>query len=65
MTNIEALEKHYTIREVADILGCHYNTARKLIIERKIGHFNIDRARILIPASELNKYLEKYKISAE
>jgi excisionase family DNA binding protein len=65
MTEIEKAETSYTIKEVASILGVHYNTARKLVTDKRIGHFNIDSARILVPKDELEDYLKKNHIKSE
>jgi len=51
------LERHYTTREVATLLGCHPETIRRWVRDGKIGYVRPCGGRIRIPESEVMREL--------
>ena len=53
--------KAYTIQQTADLLNLHYNSVRKLILQKKIfvKYLDGNNGKCSIPAWALKEYLQK------
>jgi len=51
-------EKHYSVKEVAAIVGVHYLTIYKWLDLRRISYFKFSERKTLIPKSALDAFIQ-------
>lgn len=66
---MKAVEKYYTVQEAALLLSVSTRTIERRLAGRELGEVvnlgTAERPVYRIPASGLNAYLEKHKVSSE
>jgi excisionase family DNA binding protein len=57
----EMVERHYTYREIAELLSLSERTVRRLIDRCELRHIRVGRA-VRVPASALEQYVESVTV---